>query len=151
MSQTELHPYEAVRKKARDRFEEVGLHYEDIKAEDIDLLIHMLRQELLAYLNSGSEHAKSMRIKVREPLKKDIKVLKKGLKYAYLQIDGSYFSKREAISFHENGVIGFCCEMSGVNAVPILTAFHKWCDALDKRTEQEKNQKLVMMQGSQNY
>lgn len=147
MSQTEIHPYDAVRMKAREHFAEANLHYGVIQVEDIELLIQLLREELLAYLNSGSEHAKSMRIKVREPLKKDIKVLKKGLKYAYIQIDGSYFSKREAISFHENGTIGFCCEMSGVNAEPILTAFHKWCDTLDKRTEQEKNQKLVLMQG----
>lgn len=65
--------------------------------------------------------------------KPDKKMSKKGLVRARFRIDGSYFSKREGITFNENGFIGFAGEFSTVNTQPILDAFIEWCDKIAKR------------------
>jgi hypothetical protein len=52
----------------------------------------------------------------------------------YLLTDGSYFDKREAISFNLNSkFIGFCGWASGCNRIPFIKGFVKWCDYLVKK------------------
>lgn len=117
------------RAQARDYFKNKGLSYAVLTEEDIKLLGIMLAEELFSYLMNGGNHARQMSMKVSTFRKKDVKVLKKtGLKYARIQIDGSYFKRREGITFSQTGFIGFGCEFSDVNVQPILKAFCKWCD-----------------------
>lgn len=94
-------------------------------------LQEILSNELEIYRTSGSKHAEEMGLKLRKPLKKKIKILKRnGLQFAYLRVDGSYFHDREAISFNRDGFIGFGGEFSSVNTQPMLKAFCKWCDEI---------------------
>ncbi|TQK75163.1 hypothetical protein FB479_101775 [Brevibacillus sp. AG162] len=62
-------------------------------------------------------------MKVSKPRVKDVKILKSGPKHAQIQIDGSYFSRREGITFSQTGFIGFGGGFSDVNVQPILKAF----------------------------
>ncbi len=120
------------RNDARNQFKNLGLSYAIITKEDIILLQHVLSEELSSYLLYGGEHALQMDMKVSKLRVKDVKVLKSGLKYARLQIDGSYFSRREGITFSETGFIGFGGEFSDANVQPILKAFVKWCNEIIK-------------------
>lgn len=118
------------RDSARFYFENAGLDYADVTAEDINMLVELLREELETYRTTGGEHAENMAMTVCKPLVKDVKVLKSGLKYAYIKVDGSYFEKREGISFNRDGFIGFAGSFSDVNTTPYLTAFKRWVDAV---------------------
>lgn len=119
------------RNEARKHFKNIGLSYENITQEDINTLYEILSDEINQYRKNGGEHAKQMDLKVSKLRVKDIKVLKRsGLKYARLQVDGSYFNRREAITFSQTGFIGFGGELDDKNVQPILKAFCKWCDQI---------------------
>lgn len=118
-----------LREPSREKFKNLGLDYSKINEEDIYKLMKLLKIELARYLIEGGEHALQMDMTVSPILKKNIKVLKtKGLQYAEIQIDGSYFKRREGITFSSTGFIGFGNEFSDCNVKPILDAFNKWCD-----------------------
>lgn len=51
-----------------------------------------------------------------------------GLKSAFLRVDGPYFTDREAISFNEDGFIGFAGWASSENVKPFHDAFVEWVD-----------------------
>ncbi|WP_141433713.1 hypothetical protein [Bacillus sp. 03113] len=118
------------RNRAREHFKNLDLSYSSLKEEDINKLTAILSEELLSYLEYGGEHAQQMNMKVSKARKKDVKVLKSGLQYARIQIDGSYFKRREGITFSQTGFIGFGGEFSDVNVEPILKAFCKWCNLI---------------------
>ena len=44
----------------------------------------------------------------------------------YLKVNASYFTRREAISFYPDGVIGFCGWASANNRKPFTDAFNSW-------------------------
>lgn len=118
------------REHAREHFQRCDLDYSMIKLEDINKLVNIVSDELQSYLEYGGEHAEQMNMKVSKVRKKDVKVLKSGLQYARIQIDGSYFKRREGITFSSTGFIGFGVELSDVNVQPILKAFCRWCDSI---------------------
>ncbi|WP_255260079.1 hypothetical protein [Bacillus thuringiensis] len=118
------------REMARAHFKNLGLSYEKINKEDINCLLEIISSELSSYLEHGGEYAQQMDMKLSKLRLKDVKVLKKGLQYARIQIDGSYFKRREAITFSSTGFIGFGGELSDSNVDPILKAFCKWCDKI---------------------
>lgn len=118
------------RNEAREYFKKSGLNYEIITSEDIKTLSEILSNELNEYHINGGDHAKQMDLKVSKLRVKDVKVLKSGLKYARLQVDGSYFRRREAITFSQTGFIGFGGELDDKNVRPILKAFCKWCELI---------------------
>lgn len=123
--------FKLTREYGRKCFE--GLKYKDITERDILNLEEFLQNELMRYKNN-SEHGKQMGMILAYPRKKDIKILKRtGLKHARIQINGSYFSRREAITFNENGFIGFGGELDDKNIQPIIKAFEKWCKLLKER------------------
>lgn len=43
---------------------------------------------------------------------------------------GTYFNKREAITFCDSGYIGFCCEADSKNEMPVLRAFGEWLEMI---------------------
>lgn len=118
------------REEAREYFRSKDLDYSKIKKEDIESLAAILSEELNLYLKEGGLHAQQMGMKVRRMRISDIKVLKSGLKYARIRIDGRYFEDREGITFSQTGFIGFGVEFSDVNVEPILKAFCRWCDGI---------------------
>lgn len=119
------------REEARQYFADSGLSYEKLKPQDITLLIQMLEAKLLEHYLSGELTAKEMRLSVSRPLKKYTKFNKNGLVYAFIKVDGSYFSNREGISFNADKFIGFCGEFDTYNTRPILQAFYRWCEYLN--------------------
>jgi hypothetical protein len=116
------------RDEAREHFKSSCLNYESLNEEHIKTLLKIISEELDDYYVNGGEHAKQMDMKVSKPRIKDVKVLKSGLQYARIQIDGSYFKRREGITFSSTGFIGFGAEFSDVNVQPILKAFCRWCN-----------------------
>ena len=70
-----------------------------------------------------------MNMKVASIRKSDI-VFNKKLRYAKIQVNGSYFKRREAVTFNETGFIGFGGELDNRTVQPILKAFLKWCDEI---------------------
>ena len=119
--------------EARAYFVSKGLTYSSITENMFTRLQELLSNELEIYRTSGGKHAEEMNLKLRKPLKKQIKILKRtGLQFAYLRVDGSYFHNREAISFNRDGFIGFGGEFSSANTQPMLMAFCKWCDEIAK-------------------
>lgn len=92
----------------------------------------MLETELINYLDYGGNHAEKMDMKVSSQFKKDVNFINGKLEYAFIKIDGSYFKKREGVSFNKNGFITFGGEFSDVNVAPILKAFIKWCNRISK-------------------
>ena len=114
--------------ECREYFKDCGLSYSTISELDIRTLISIIESEFKQISEYGFEFQKHMNLKVRVPLKKDIKTLSSGLSHAYIKCDGSYFSKREAISFNTDGFIGFCCWADYSCSQPILRSFIKWCD-----------------------
>lgn len=123
------------REEARSYFEANGLGYTNIKEEDVMILIDKLKNSLALYLKEGGFHAEQMGMKVSRIRKKDIVCLKKGLKCAFIEIDGLYFKRREAVSFNSNGFIGFGGSLSDKNIQPVLKAFYEWCDYLKEKIE----------------
>lgn len=118
--------------QARQYFKDKNLNYSKITYNDLTKLQLLLIDELNSYI-INDEHGKEMGMTFRTPLKKDIKVLvRSGLQYAFLKVDGSYFEKREAISFNRDGFIGFAGWASSRNAQPMLRAFIRWCDEITK-------------------
>jgi hypothetical protein len=121
-----------LREKVRSKFKSSGLTYESINESDIFELIKFLKLELARYLINGGEHAMQMSMSVAKLRKKDYKFSSKGLVYAKIEIDGSYFERREGITFSSTGFIGLGGEFSDRNIDPILIAFMKWTNSLKK-------------------
>ena len=115
--------------KLREKFKSMGLSYEVINEEKIRVLREILEKEFKVF---GSD----MELRLSDQRKKDIKVLKRtGLKYSEIQVNGYYFSRREAITFNEDGFIGFAGWACDYNLTPFVNAFDKWMDWLIEETE----------------
>lgn len=123
--------------EAREYFKSKGLSYKNIDIKSLDILAEKLILSLEKYKLEGRFHAQQMDMKLRRRTKQDKKFNKFGLVRARFYIDGSYFNKREGITFHENGFIGFAGEFSTVNTQPILNAFVEWCDYLASEVKHE--------------
>ena len=97
--------------------------YSDVDEGDILALIFIINSKL-------KEHRK----KVPEMMLRLSKVshVKKNtngsIKECYLYCNGTYFKKREAISFNRDGFIGFAGWASSGNSEPFTEAFKHWID-----------------------
>lgn len=111
--------------KLRDIFNEF-FSYKDITLENIN--------ELNRLISTECTHSKSdISLTLRKPLKKHTKILKsKGLVYSFIRVDGDYFKDREAISFNEDGFIGFAGWASEENLTPFIRAFYNWLVYLNR-------------------
>lgn len=120
------------RDQARDHFWKRGLDYKDVKHEHIHLLLWLLGTEFeVSRNNPESRDNVSPRVKDKFIYKPRYENgLENGMCGAFLYMRGSYFKKRECISFNESGFIGFAGWASDGNVQPILRAFIKWCDLL---------------------
>jgi hypothetical protein len=66
------------------------------------------------------------------PRLKMINKIKQSKDSVNLCVKGSYFNKREAITFFTKGGIIFCPWASGCNRIPFINGFVKWCDWMEK-------------------
>lgn len=117
------------REQAREYFVNNNLSYSDIEMNDLYKLISFLNKlmfddEILIMMNEP---------KLRGP-NKNIKLNKKNrVIFAELRCKGTYFCDREAITFNEDGFIGFCGWADDKRASIITTAFIYWCDYLKNK------------------
>lgn len=128
------------RDDARKVFADYGLTYADVSNFSLDNLWLRCERHLCDYTLGGGFHAAQMSMHMAGIRKKDIKMASGLLIAARLQVNGSYFERREAITFSETGFIGFGGELSGVNVAPFLAAFTEWCTALWEAKQKEAPQ-----------
>lgn len=112
--------------EARQYFTDKGLTYEDITEGDILTLVMLLNKHIKA---ANKDNETSCPITLSE--KKCIKRKSNGsIISCYLYVNSYYFTRRECISFNEDGFIGFAGWADQGNTNPILRAFLEWCDIL---------------------
>lgn len=58
-----------------------------------------------------------------------------GMHSAFIRVDGMYFTDREAISFNDDGFIGFAGWSDSKNVQPFYRAFKSWMDEKTFGTE----------------
>lgn len=117
------------RELARNYFKECNLTYDDIGMNEIYKLIQILNRRI--------EQADSCMLMMNEPKLKgryrNIILKDDKIKFAELKVKGTYFNDREAITFNDDGYIGFCGWADGCNLTPFVMGFKEWCDYLKNK------------------
>lgn len=114
-------------KEARQYFRDKGLSYHDITEGDILSLLMLLNREIKKSNKAGETSVSTMYMSSKINMKKRTNgtIIK-----CFLYINSHYFTRREAISFNEDGFIGFAGWADQGNTNPLLRAFLQWCDDL---------------------
>lgn len=112
--------------EARQYFANKGLTYADITEGDILALVMLLNRHIKA-ANKDNETSVEMHLSSKMNIKKRTNG---SLLACYLYLNSYYFTRRECISFNEDGFIGFAGWADQGNTNPILRAFLEWCDIL---------------------
>ena len=114
-------------KEARQYFRDKGLSYHDITEGDILSLLMLLNREIKKSNKAGETSVSTMHMSSKIDMKKRTNgtIIK-----CFLYINSHYFTQREAISFDEDGFIGFAGWADQRNTNPLLRAFLRWCDDL---------------------
>ena len=114
-------------KEARQYFRDKGLSYHDITEGDILSLLMLLNREIKKSNKAGETSVSTMHMSSKISMKKRTNgtIIK-----CFLYINSHYFTRREAISFNEDGFIGFAGWADQGNTNPLLRAFLRWCDDL---------------------
>jgi hypothetical protein len=111
---------------ARKYFSLCSLKLKDVTKEKCEILRNFIKKEMYILLADDSYNMINdfcMDARIRKD--------KHGI---YLYANGSYFTRREAISFYfEEEYIGFCGWASGCNRIPFIIGFIKWCDWLEEK------------------
>ncbi len=120
------------REDARDYFKKCNLSYSDIDMNDIYELIRICNKlifedNILIMMNEPKFKGKGKNI----ILDKNNKII-----YAGLKVKGNYFSDREAITFNDDGFIGFCGWADDKRTKIFTDGFIEWCNTLKSRKEQ---------------
>lgn len=132
MNRMDKYPPVCTNEGARTYFKNKGLTYKDITSGDILALVLMLNQELKRSNKAGETSVCTMHLSQEI----DSKYRSNGtLISCYLYMNSHYFTRRECISFGENGFIGFAGWADDANLNPIRRAFLRWCDELAKSKE----------------
>ncbi len=113
--------------EARKYFLDKGLSYHDITEGDILSLLMLLNREIKKSNKAGETSVSTMHMSSKIYMKKRTNgtIIK-----CFLYINSHYFTQREAISFNEDGFIGFAGWADQGNINPLLRAFLRWCDDL---------------------
>ena len=121
--------------EAREYFKECGLTYKDITEGDILSLVLLINRELKKSNKIGETSVNTMRLSEKMDMKKNADGT---IKTCFLYINSHYFTRREAISFNQDGFIGFAGWADIGNLNPLKRAFLTWCDVLKKDKESEE-------------
>lgn len=118
--------------EARQYFWDKGLSYADITEGDILSLLMLLNREIKKSNKAGETSVNTMHMSSKIDMKKRTNgtIIK-----CFLYINSHYFTRREAISFNEDGFIGFAGWADQGNTNPLLRAFLRWCDDLAEAKE----------------
>lgn len=128
MNRMDKYPPVCTNEGARTYFKNKGLTYKDITSGDILALVLMLNQELKKS-NKARETSCTMHLsqKIVSKYRSNGTLIS-----CYLYMNSFYFTRRECISFGENGFIGFAGWADDANLNPIRRAFLRWCDEIAK-------------------
>jgi hypothetical protein len=99
------------------------LSYEDITTGELLTLTMTLNKRLKEWRKAAPDFPMSLSSKMKFKRKSNGSIIE-----AYLFVNGSYFTRRECISFNKDGYIGFCGWAAPGNTKPILEAFCTWVD-----------------------
>lgn len=102
------------------------LSYSQVTANDIRALEGFLAIEYAQHERNGMHMEMHPCYRKKYQPKINLSDERQGIKSAFLYVSGYYFSGREAISFNEDGFIGFAGWANGTNIKPFLRAFYKW-------------------------
>ena len=105
---------------SREYFNKLGLTMGDLTLKCCEKLSDLITDEINILLADKSYNM-IKRLRMNRKIKKD----RFGI---HLLTDGSYFDKRQAISFWFADGIIFCSWASGCNRIPYIRGFIKWCD-----------------------
>lgn len=112
----------------REFYEKSSINYSDIGSKEIGKLISCIEQEL-------DDSDNELGMKVSKLRNCDVSYNKDGsIKNCYIMVDGSYFKRREAISFNTQDInggefIGFAGWASTNNVKPFINAFKTWLES----------------------
>jgi len=113
------------REQSRQLFDQSGLSYSDIGSMEIAKLIVRIKEELKRYDNNG--FTMQLNENPRLEFKEDGSVKLVELRCKGILYDGNtHFESREAITFNNDGFIGFCGWADRFNVQPFLKAFNHW-------------------------
>lgn len=113
--------------EARQYFRDKGLSYHDITEGDILSLLMLLNREIKKSNKAGETSVSTMHMSSKIGMKKRTNGT---IVQCFLYVNSHYFTRREAISFNEDGFIGFAGWADQGNINPLLRAFLRWCDDL---------------------
>ena len=111
--------------EARKHFADAGLTYDDITSGDICTLVMLLNKHVKAHRKTMSVNSMYLSEKIRSKYKTN-----GALVNCFIYINSHYFTRRECISFNDDGFIGFCGWADDRNTAPIIAAFCEWVDAI---------------------
>ena len=120
--------------EARNYFKECGLSYGDITEGDILSLVLLINRELKKSNKAGETSANSMSLSKKIDMKKNTNG---AIKSCYLYLNSHYFTRREAISFNQDGFIGFAGWADDGNLNPLKRAFLEWCKHISGKEQTE--------------
>ena len=119
-------------KKRQDAF---GITYTQIN-ENLGLLTELLKKHIREFNKENGGYWVSVKPPKYEHRKP----------YNYILIDGkgTYFNRREILTFCDSGFVGFCGEASDNNGKPVLSAFGEWLEKIgDNVKEQAEAEKAL--------
>lgn len=118
--------------QARDLYKAKGLSYDDITSGEICVLVMLLNKHIKQACKKGKMSADTMRMseKINSKYRTNGKLIE-----CFLHVNSHYFTRRECISFNEDGFIGFCGWADSRNQQPILDAFVEWTECLEVEDE----------------
>lgn len=118
--------------EARDYFKDCGLSYKDIMEGDILALVLLLNRELKKSNKIGETSVNTMSLSKKIDMKKNTDG---SIRTCFLYMNSHYFTRREAISFNQDGYIGFAGWADSGNLNPLKRAFLAWCDQIKAERE----------------
>ena len=113
--------------EAREYFKKCGLSYDDITEGDILSLVLLINRELKKSNKIGETSVYTMSLSKKIDMKKNTDG---SISSCFLYLNSHYFTRREAISFNNDGFIGFAGWADDGNLNPLKRAFLAWCDEL---------------------
>lgn len=105
--------------EARQYFKDKGLTYAVLTEEAVLLLIAKLQLEIYKAKRNDKD---CILVGINKYKYKPGRV--------FLTVKGTYFDSREAISFNQDGFIGFAGWACTRSTEPFINGFIKWCDAV---------------------
>lgn len=121
-----------VRYMAREYFEQSGIKREELTREDFVTMKRIIEKHLNNYYFNGGEGSQKIVMKVADLRKKDVIIKNGALYFARIEINGTYFKRKEGVTFATSGQIKFGDYFSERNIEPIVTGFKEWVDVIKR-------------------